>query len=88
MRVAHPARVAEEVVDSEVRQCTHPDRKRLFVGVEQGRVEARLLSVEVGGESVRYIRVVAANRAILPDWHVGAGDTGWIFVDEIVVEGA
>jgi hypothetical protein len=32
--------------------------------------------------------VVAANRAILPDWHVGAGDTGWIFVDEIVVEGA
>ena len=51
-------------------------------------VEARLLSVDVGGGPVRYIRVVAANRAILPDWHVGAGDTGWIFVDEIVVEGA
>jgi arylsulfatase A-like enzyme len=49
-------------------------------------VGAHLLSVEVGGARVRYVRVHAANRAPLPSWHAGAGNTGWLFVDEIVVE--
>jgi hypothetical protein len=35
---------------------------------------------------VRYLRVVASNTEPLPEWHPGAGETGWIFVDEIVVE--
>lgn len=49
-------------------------------------VEATLISVPVDGAAVRWIEVTAANREPLPDWHPGAGDTGWIFVDEIVVE--
>ena len=35
---------------------------------------------------VRTIRVVARNHGALPDWHPGAGEDAWLFVDEVVVE--
>jgi len=34
----------------------------------------------------RYIRIRAINRKTCPEWHVGAGEKAWIFIDEIVVE--
>ena len=34
---------------------------------------------------VRYVRVSAKNVGVCPDWHPGAGNRGWLFVDEIVV---
>ncbi len=34
----------------------------------------------------RYVKVVAINRGVCPDWHKGAGNKAWIFADEIVVE--
>ena len=34
----------------------------------------------------RYIKVVAKNRGICPDWHPGAGSKAWIFADEITIE--
>ena len=34
----------------------------------------------------RYIKIQAVNRGICPEWHVGAGDKAWIFVDEITIE--
>jgi hypothetical protein len=34
----------------------------------------------------RYIKMIAKNRGKCPDWHVGAGDDTWIFVDEIAVK--
>lgn len=37
-------------------------------------------------ENCRYIRVRATNIGICPEWHVGAGDKAWIFIDEITVE--
>ena len=37
-------------------------------------------------EKGRYIRMRAHNRGTCPDWHVGAGDKAWIFIDEITVE--
>ena len=37
-------------------------------------------------EGVRYIRVHATNKETCPDWHVGAGEKTWIFIDEITVE--
>jgi arylsulfatase len=62
-----------------------------------GRVEAsqdrddqrRALSLEaaLGGDPVRFLRV-HARRSTLPDWHPGAGESAWIFVDEIVVQEA
>jgi predicted alpha-1,2-mannosidase len=37
-------------------------------------------------EKGRYIRMKAYNRGTCPEWHVGAGDKAWIFIDEISVE--
>ncbi len=36
-------------------------------------------------EKARYVRVVAKNAGILPDWHPGSGEKAWLFVDEIQV---
>ncbi len=36
--------------------------------------------------SARYIKMVAKKIEACPDWHVGAGEPGWIFCDEIVIE--
>ena len=33
----------------------------------------------------RYIKVDAVSRKVCPDWHIGAGQKSWIFIDEIVV---
>lgn len=34
----------------------------------------------------RYVRMVAANPGVCPEWHVGAGEPSWVFCDEFVVE--
>jgi hypothetical protein len=34
----------------------------------------------------RYIRVFVKSQGLLPDWHTGAGNSSFIFLDEIVVE--
>ena len=36
--------------------------------------------------SARYVKMVAKKIDACPDWHVGAGEPGWIFCDEIVIE--
>ncbi|NOX85691.1 MAG: family 20 glycosylhydrolase [Chlorobi bacterium] len=33
-----------------------------------------------------YVRVIGKNRGNCPEWHAGAGQTCWIFADEVVVE--
>ncbi len=37
-------------------------------------------------KNARYIRIQAENIGVCPDWHVGAGEKAWIFMDEIIVE--
>ncbi len=34
----------------------------------------------------RYVKVLAKNLGVCPDWHPGKGGKAWIFVDEITVE--
>jgi hypothetical protein len=34
----------------------------------------------------RYIKVIAKSYGVVPDWHLGAGGTSWLFLDEITVE--
>ena len=36
--------------------------------------------------NARYLKVVALSERRIPDWHTGKGYTGFLFVDEIVVE--
>ncbi|TAJ15231.1 glycoside hydrolase family 92 protein [Marinilabiliaceae bacterium JC017] len=37
-------------------------------------------------QRTRYIKVTAKGVETLPEWHAGAGNRPWIFVDEIIVE--
>ncbi len=37
-------------------------------------------------DKIRYIKIQAKNRGTLPDWHPGAGNDAWLFIDEIIVE--
>jgi len=56
--------------------------ERIEVEVPQG------LGVEGPASGpVRFVRVHARNRGRLPEWHPGAPENAWLFVDEIVVEG-
>jgi len=36
--------------------------------------------------NVRYIKVEVENYGIVPEWHMGAGGTSWLFLDEITIE--
>jgi predicted alpha-1,2-mannosidase len=38
------------------------------------------------GQRGRYVRIVARNIGTCPEWHIGAGEEAWIFVDEISIE--
>ena len=64
---------------------------------ELGVIENKIDEKEDGGiikdfemriqkQKVRYIRVFAKNKAFCPEWHKGAGNPAWIFVDEVWVE--
>ena len=33
-----------------------------------------------------YIKIVAENYGICPEWHLGSGGDTWLFLDEITVE--
>jgi hexosaminidase len=39
-----------------------------------------------GLRPLRYVKIVAKNRDVLPEWHEAAGSEAWLFVDEIIVK--
>lgn len=43
-------------------------------------------SFEFPQTSARYLKITALSHKTCPDWHRGAGQPAWIFVDEVVVE--
>ena len=43
------------------------------------------LTADFPTEATRFIKIVAKNRGVCPDWHPGAGEKSWIFCDEVVV---
>jgi len=43
------------------------------------------LTVDFTPTETRYIKVLAKNRGICPEWHAGAGEKSWIFCDEVIV---
>jgi hypothetical protein len=61
----------------------------LTIGNSVPPEEAKVMIKEFGGRlddvRGRYIRVRAENMGLCPDWHKGAGDKAWLFVDEILV---
>jgi len=62
------------------------------IGTIINDVSHRMLGVNIKNFALnfatkaRYIKVVAKNQGVCPDWHVGEGQPAWIFADEIVIE--
>lgn len=56
-----------------------------FSDSEQGSF-LKSFEAELSGKKARYIKVVAQNYGKCPEWHMGAGGTAWLFVDELIVE--
>lgn len=53
-------------------------------------IESKILEIKEFGLNLnaetRYIKIKARNYGRLPEWHPGAGDPSFIFIDEIVIE--
>jgi len=43
-------------------------------------------SVDLHKVNTRYLKVVVLNQQKVPAWHSAAGNSSWLFVDEIIVE--
>ena len=51
---------------------------------EKGAIKQKFTLNNVVGK-YRYIKI-QASKLTLPDWHSGAGENAWLFVDEVVIE--
>ncbi len=44
------------------------------------------LDIETNKDKIRYIKIKAKHRGIIPEWHPAAGNDTWLFADEIYFE--
>ncbi|WP_299762511.1 FN3 associated domain-containing protein [uncultured Dokdonia sp.] len=50
---------------------------------EGGDTETKKMTLELPNTEARYVKVVIKNYGTLPEWHPGAGNPAWLFVDEV-----
>ena len=43
-------------------------------------------TLNISNTKARYIKLIAKNYGICPDWHLGAGGKTWLFVDELEIK--
>jgi len=59
--------------------CDFPDNQ------EGAFTKNFILSID-NAINARYVKVVAKNYGVCPDWHLGAGGVTWVFADEITIK--
>ncbi len=57
----------------------------LGIPIESRANSLKHFSLNLKNNAARYLRVTVKNVGRCPQWHPGAGDKAWVFVDEIVV---
>jgi len=55
------------------------------ISENDGQIRTKDFTVQLKNCQARYIKVIGVNKELCPDWHKGAGNEAWIFVDEIVI---
>ena len=50
-----------------------------------GKKSIKTFKTEKLNTNARYIRVVAKNRSVCPEWHKNAGKEAWLFLDEVLI---
>ena len=62
------------------------------IGSVKNKISHRMLGVNIQNFTLpfstktRFIKVIAKNQGVCPEWHVGDGKPAWIFADEIVID--
>jgi alpha-L-fucosidase len=49
-------------------------------------IDRKEVSLRIGAEGCRFLRIQAKNIGLCPVWHKGAGGKAWLFLDEVEVE--
>jgi hexosaminidase len=65
---------------------TYINRANNEVSEKDNRVIIRRLTSDFATREARFIKVLAKNKGVCPDWHEGAGGKAWIFCDEVIVK--
>ena len=55
------------------------------VSAKHSETVIQRLTADFPTEKTRYIKVLARNPGVSPEWHEGAGEPTWIFCDEVMV---
>ena len=42
--------------------------------------------INLKGHKARYVKVIVEHYGTIPDWHLGAGNPSWLFMDEVIIE--
>ncbi|WP_010519007.1 alpha-L-fucosidase [Croceivirga radicis] len=50
-----------------------------------GKKSIKTFATEKLNITTRYIRVIAKNRSVCPEWHKNAGKEAWLFIDEVLI---
>ncbi len=89
--------VVKEIITTDSPKLREPFVKEYLWDALTGRDQNAGKQDEAGNREVsgspkpesmtaRYIRIVAKNRGVCPNWHPGKGHHAWLFADEAVVE--
>lgn len=47
------------------------------------QVASQVVHLKLPGKACKYYRIEAQNLPVIPSWHPGRGEKGWLFIDEI-----
>ena len=47
------------------------------------QIASQVVHLELPGKACKYYRIEAQNLPVIPPWHPGRGEKGWLFIDEI-----
>ncbi|MGB1033200.1 MAG: discoidin domain-containing protein, partial [Flavobacteriales bacterium] len=81
--IMYPSRILVEFSD-DGRNWIEAGSAENHVTQEDEEVQIQKLTASVKGKS-RFIRLTVKNPGKLPNWHLGAGNPSWMFLDEINV---
>ena len=82
--VFFPKQVNIEILDSDLKTVF---QKTILNQISLKDPERKIQEFAVSYQGkAQYIRIEAVNQGICPDWHAGAGQPAWLFVDEIIIE--
>ncbi|GJM31270.1 MAG: hypothetical protein DHS20C18_02710 [Saprospiraceae bacterium] len=61
------------------------EQKAFSEGDQSFEAGPRFWQIDFAPQQTRFIKIIAENQGVIPDWHQGAGTPAWLFVDEILL---